>query len=67
MAQIPTRQRILASQNLWKHEGQVTTQKRIASTANVNVPGQAHMERMHDAHRAAHRHLSMTNVLRCTF
>ena len=30
MAQIPTRQRILASQNLWKHEGQVTTQKRTA-------------------------------------
>ena len=25
MAQIPTRQRILASQNLWKHEGLVTT------------------------------------------
>ena len=32
MAQIPTRQRILASQNLWKHEGLVTTQKGTASS-----------------------------------
>ena len=30
MAQIPTRQRILASQNLWKHEGQVMIQKWVA-------------------------------------
>ena len=30
MAQIPTRQRILASQNLWKHEGLVTTHTRRA-------------------------------------
>ena len=32
VAQIPTRQRIFASQNLRKHEGLVTTQKRIASS-----------------------------------
>ena len=37
MAQIPTRQRILASQNLWKHEGQVTTQKRIASSIHSKL------------------------------
>ena len=49
MAQVPTRQRMLASQNLWKHEGLVTTHTGTSMTCTQACAHDTSSELMIDA------------------